>query len=1140
MFKLVPATPDFPELENNILEFWAREDIFEAVRSKNRGGPKWSFQDGPITANNPMGVHHAWGRTYKDLFQRYHAMNGCELRYQNGFDCQGLWVEVEVEKQLGFETKRDIIEFGIDRFVDRCKQRVLVFAAKQTEQSIRLGYWMDWDDPDVLRDLAHSIGEGAGQVSVEVTSGATLSGSAAEVVGRLGGPEAGGSYFTLSDENNYTIWSFLKKCHEQGFLYQGTDIMPWCHRCGTGLSQMEVAEGRKITRHTSVLVRFPLRHREREALLVWTTTPWTLTSNVAVAVHPEATYLRIAHGDWILYLGEGNFESGRTQDLEAEGLREKHTLPSLSAVLKGAGTLEILGKVRGKDLLGLTYYGPFDHLPAQQAKAPGSANPLLQLSPVEAHRVIEWDEVTQTEGTGVVHIAPGCGAEDRALGEKSNLPMLCPLDEQGVFVDGYGSWSGRHFLTMVEDLASDLEKRGLLVASEEYPHVYPHCWRCKEELVFRLVSEWFIDMSWRERIQNVVSDIQWIPEDGEARERDWLRNMGNWMISKKRFWGLALPIWVCEDCEEFDVVGSRDELEKRAVQGWESFEGNSPHRPWIDAVKIECRLCQGLCHRIEDVGNPWLDAGIVPYSTLHYNLLPDSWREWFPADFVVECFPGQFRNWFYALLAMSTMMTGKAPFTVLLGHGLVRDERGQEMHKSSGNAIAFDTAAEALGAEVMRYVYAGQNPRQNLNFPDLPKDGVVQPGGLASQVRRKLLTWWNCYKFFVARAEACGWKPGAHETHVALSELDRWILSRLQSLIEDARSGFESFSVHRFMASFELFLDELSNWYLRRSRRRFFVSQGTDCHTVHETLYKVLCTLNRLMAPILPFLSEAIYQNLVRSHDRSASASVHLLAYPSVDEKLVDKEIEAKMEILLKFKNTALALRNQTNIKIRQPLAAVWVFPSSAQERLVLEDPRFSSQLLDECNIKRLEFASEISDLARFSARPNFRTLGPLFGEKMPEIESQLELAEPISATSGARVQLDGETVEISPEDLIVEIESNDYFNLQFENGTLVALDTRITPDLHQEGIARDFNRCLQRERRAMGLEFDELVDIRYSAPESIVDAIDKHSEWLCESLKCRTLMLSSPGAPEWIEIGGLRIAFEIESLQASRTRSQT
>jgi isoleucyl-tRNA synthetase len=846
-------------MEREILRFWQERQIFNKLRQKNAQGPRWSFLDGPITANNPMGVHHAWGRSLKDMYQRYHSMKGEQLRYQNGFDCQGLWVEVEVEKSLGLGTKREIRDYGIEKFVRACKERVLTYAARQTEQSVRLGYWCDWDDPAVLLALRDALADGDRKVTVKLPSGLTETARASEVVRKLGSAEYGGSYFTFSDQNNYTIWGFLKKCNDEGFIYRGHDVMPWCGRCGTGLSQMEVAEGRRITLHSSVFVRFPIKGQDKTALLVWTTTPWTLSSNVAVAVNPQMTYVKVQHGEWKYYIAKANFERDRVQDLQVEGKHETHKLPSIRTILKGSGTVEVLEELPGKDLLGLTYTGPFDELPAQQE--PGGVSLFGETgagkSAAEAHTVIAWDEISEAEGTGLVHIAPGCGAEDQELGKENNLPFVAPLDESAIFQEGFGDLTGKNANEVADQVIAALKAKGLLVAREKYPHVYPHCWRCKSELVFRPVDEWFIRMDWRDRIEKTVPTIKWIPAEGEARELDWLHNMGDWMISKKRFWGLALPIWVCDGCDAFTVIGSKEELKEKAIEGWDTFEGNSPHRPFIDAVKIRCEKCGAKATRVQDVGNPWLDAGIVPFSTLRYSTDRAYWEKWFPADLVLESFPGQFRNWFYSMLAMSAMIDGRAPFKALLGHALVRDARGEEMHKSKGNSIAFDEAAEVLGAEVMRYIYAEQKTTQNLNFPDLKPTGNVGQT-IDGEARRKLLTYWNCYSFFVTYATADNWKPRGPALPVT-HELDRWVLSRLQRLVGAARDAFESYEHYRVVEAFQTFDEEFSNWYLRRSRRRFWSSENE----AYQTLYHVLLTVTKVMAPLLLFLTEEVYQNLV-------------------------------------------------------------------------------------------------------------------------------------------------------------------------------------------------------------------------------------------------------------------------------------
>ncbi|MCJ7623940.1 MAG: class I tRNA ligase family protein, partial [Anaerolineaceae bacterium] len=549
-FKSVSNKIDFLAQEYEILDFWKKTDAFNRLRALRKGSPPWSFQDGPITANNPMGVHHGWGRTYKDMMNRFQSMRGHELRYQNGYDCQGLWIEVEVEKELGFKSKMDIEGYGLEKFVLKCKQRVLRFAAVQTEQSERLGYWMDWNDPDELRMLADKLAEDPNQeVTLQGPSG-PVTDTAEQIVARLGLLELGGSYFTFSNENNFLIWTFLKKCWERGWLYRGADVMPWCPRCATAISQHEiVTDGYVNLTHPSVTLRFPLRGRENESLLIWTTTPWTLTSNVAAAVGPDLDYLKVRNGGHILYLSKG------TRQMLV-------------------GDYEVLAELKGSEMEGWTYDGPFDELEANNQ--PGGHTHLVKLienireTAAQVHRVILWDEVGEAEGTGIVHIATGCGAEDFQLGKELGLPMVAPLTDDGYFVDKFGWLNGKHVSEVSQLIFDNLELKGVLYRVEDYTHRYPTCWRCGTELVFRLVDEWFINMgetyerpraeltaeekrkSLRYQIMDVVDQIRWIPEFGYARELDWLKNMHDWMISKKRYWGLALPIWTCGECGNFE------------------------------------------------------------------------------------------------------------------------------------------------------------------------------------------------------------------------------------------------------------------------------------------------------------------------------------------------------------------------------------------------------------------------------------------------------------------------------------------------------------------------------------------------------------------------------------------------------------
>ncbi len=1120
MFKQVPTSVDFVQLEHRLLDFWKETDAFGKLRKKNEGKKKFSFVDGPITANNPMGIHHAWGRTYKDLFQRYKAMQGYELRYQNGFDGQGLWIEVEVEKELGFESKRDIETFGLAEFVLRCKERVLRFAAVQTEQSIRLGYWMDWDDPDVLRDLAARLKENAGQVVTVQGPHGPVTDTVEMIVGRLGSPELGGSYLTLSNENNYTIWTALKKCHERGWVYKGNDVMPWCPRCSTALSEHEiVTEGYRELTHPGLTVTFPLRGREGEYLLVWTTTPWTLTSNVAAAVHPDLTYVRVRQGDKVLYLAKG-------------------LLPTLD------GGYEVLAELPGREMEGWTYDGPFDELLIQQAHG-GPA----------AHRVILWDEVSEIEGTGIVHIAPGCGKEDLEMGREFGLPAIAPLDEFGVFVEGLDFLTGRHVYDSAQPIFDNLRAKGVLYKVEDYVHRYPVCWRCESELVFRLVDEWFIfmghkfdkplqevtpqekDANLRYQIMDVTNEIRWIPEFGLKRELDWLRNMDDWMISKKRYSGLALPIWECHACGAFDVIGSYEELKARAVEGWEAFEGHAPHRPYVDAVKIACPACGETIARIPDVGNPWLDAGIVAYSTLRYNSDREYWRKWYPADWISESFPGQFRNWFYSLLALSTIMERQRPFDCVSTYATLLAEDGREMHKSWGNAIWFDDAAEQMGVDVMRWMYCAHKPESNLLFGYHGADETR---------RRFLIPLWNVYSFFATYANLDNWEPGRLgtgnlvnwdtsyqstnlPTYQSLTLLDRWLLSRLQQLILEVGRCLDEYDAFTATRHFEGFVDDLSNWYVRRSRRRFWKSEtDADKDAAYTTLYICLTTLARLLAPLIPFVSEEMYQNLVRSVDEGAPESVHHTAWPTANAALVDKELMADMALAIQVSSLGRSARSTSGVKLRQPLAkAVVVVGQAERERL----ERLADLVVDELNVKALDFATRTADLVQYEIGllPNVlgKKHGPLFPRLRAAVASLDADALALAFQSGrpVEVNVDGQAVTLLPEEVEVRFAPREGYAVAEERGLIVGVDVVITLQLEAEGLARDVVRRIQNARKEAGFDISDRIATSYQAGPRLKAVLAAHADYI--AAETLSTFLSEGEPPDGAYVEELELAGE-------------
>jgi isoleucyl-tRNA synthetase len=1066
MFRPVSSKPDLVAGEHEILNLWRDRRTFARLRAQNAGKEKWSFLDGPITANNPMGVHHAWGRAYKDMFQRFWAMQGRDQRYQNGFDCQGLWVEVNVERDLGFTSKRDIEEYGIAEFVSLCKQRVLTFAARQTEQSIRLGMWMDWNDPRELRRLRDELADDpAKQVTISGVDG-PVTDTAEMLVGRLGMPEVGGSYFTFSNENNYLIWSFLAECHRRGWLYKGHDTMPWCARCGTGISQHEMTEGYAEREDPGLTIKMPLLDRPDESLLVWTTTPWTLTSNVAAAVGEELRYVKVRQGEETFWLGRGTLKQALV------------------------GPFQVLEEKTGRELEGWRYAGPFDELAAVQAAFAAEDG-----RPAYEHRVVLWDQVGEEEGTGIVHIAPGCGAEDFALGKQLGLPMIAPLDENGVVLPGFGPYAGRDVRDVAEPILESLRHKRLFYRLETITHRYPHCWRCGTPLVFRLVDEWYISMgpvydkprdqltreeidaSLRYQIMESVDRIKWIPSFGYERELDWLLNMHDWMISKKRYWGLALPIYDCPECGAVTVVGSREELAERAVEGWAEFEGHTPHRPFIDSVKVRCSGCGRPVARIADVGNPWLDAGIVPFSTMHYRSEPDYWKQWFPADFVTESFPGQFRNWFYSLLAMSTVLRREPPFETLFGYALVFGADGRQMHKSWGNAIEFDEAAERMGVDVMRWMFATARPEENILFG----------WHAADEARRRLLVFWNVYSFFVTYARLAGWEPKgglAGDTRGAKSRpaLDRWVLSRVAGLAAEVEEDMREYDALDAARAIDRFIEDLSTWYLRRSRERMRASAAaSDRQQAFATLHAALVALVRILAPILPFLSESIYQNLVASMDRAAADSVHLTAWPSAElGRLRDPNLEASMAVVMRVVDLVRTLRGQAGIKVRQPLARMWI---ALPGRELVERETLLALATDEVNVKSLELIGDESELVDRRVKPLLPKIGKKLGTTIPAVmaaarENQVEyLADGSVRLAGVTLAADEVEILATPRPGTV---------VAHDDGLVVVIDTELTPELRAEGDARELQRAIQDARKEAGVELDDEVRVRVDAPDRV------------------------------------------------------
>jgi len=1011
MFQPLPSVPDHPALEREVLDWWEEKQVFDRLRELNRDGPTWSFVDGPITANNPMGVHHCWGRTLKDVFQRYKALQGFDQRYQNGFDCQGLWVEVNVERMLGLNSKPEIEEYGLAAFAEKCKESVAEFSEVITDQSKRLGMWMDWEN----------------------------------------------DYYTFSDTNIEYIWRFLKTVHERGWLYMGHRSNVWCPRCGTSISQHELIGSYEDRSDPSLYVRLPFLDDGGDALVVWTTTPWTLPANVAAAVDSEAEYVKLSTADGLLWVAEA-----RLPDLPFGG--------------------EVVAKAKGHELVGRRYEGPYDHLPAVEE--------------VE-HRVIPWEDVTMEEGTGIVHIAPGCGAEDFELAREHDLPVLMPVDESGRFYDSYGWLHGTSTAEAKDQIIGDLGERGRLLEAGEIVHRYPVCWRCHTPLIFRIVDEWFIACDEiRQPMLDANATVKWTPDFYSKRMDDWLRNMGDWNISRKRYFGLPLPLYPCE-CGRLNVIGSRAELEERATGGLDELQ--ELHRPWIDEVPIRCDDCGDEVRRIPEVGDAWLDAGIVPFSTLGWENpewkangyatgssqglsgadLPDHayWETWFPADWVSEM-REQIRLWFYSQLFMSVALVGRAPYKEILAYEKLRDETGKEMHKSWGNAIEANEAMDKMGADVMRFMYCDHVPQQNLNFGYGPAD----------EVKRRLLTFWNSASFFVLYANIEGFEPTYRDLAGGpdleeLRPLDRWLLARTQQLVQEATDAYERFWTPDVTDAWERFTDDLSNWYIRRSRKRFY----TLDESAFRTLWYALVQAVRVIAPVMPFLAEHMWRNLAASV-RQAPESAFLAGWPQPASRYEDPGLLAEVADARRVAELARAARDAAGIKLRQPLRRLVVATSDPGRRMLIS--RQVEDLAAELRVKEVAILESPIEVAEMRAKPRLDVVGPRYGPNLPELRRLLEKGS-FEVTNGT---LRAGAYILSKGEFMLEFAPREGWEIKHEDEYVVGVDTRLDDELVTEGRVYDLIHSVQRLRRDAGLEVTDRIVLTIPNED---EALLGHRDWI-------------------------------------------
>ena len=1062
MFRPVNAKPDLVAQEHEILALWRERQTFARLRAQNADGPRWSFLDGPITANNPMGVHHAWGRTYKDVFQRFHAMLGEAQRWQNGFDCQGLWVEVNVERDLGFTNKRDIEAYGIAEFVSLCKQRVLTYAARQTEQSIRLGMWMDWNDPDELRRLRDLLADDPAQPATIHGVDGPVTDSVEMLVGRLGMRDVGGSYFTFSNENNDLIWGFLAECHRRGWIYKGHDTMPWCARCGTGLSEMEMNEGYADREDPGLTVRFPLVDRPGEALLVWTTTPWTLTSNVAAAVGENLTYVRARQGDGTYWLAKGTLKTA----LE--------------------GPFEVLEERPGADLVGWRYEGPFDDLPAvRKAFAAGTRD---EPGVPYRHRVVAWDEVGEDEGTGIVHIAPGCGSEDFQLGKELGLPVIAPLDENGIVVEGFGSLTRpRRPRRQRADRRAPQARGTLLPARAVHP-----------PLPALLALRHAARVPARRRVVHQhgpgLRQAAQRADEGRGRRQPPLPDHGGRRpdpldpgLRLRAGARLADQHARLDDQQEALLGPGAADLrlpgvrhvrrhrrarraQDRAVDGWEAFEGHTPHRPFVDAVKIACPSCGAPVARIADVGNPWLDAGIVPFSTLHYREDPDYWAKWYPADFITESFPGQFRNWFYSMLAMGTVLRREPPFKTIFGYALVFGEDGRPMHKSWGNAIDFDEAAERMGVDVMRWLFATARPEENIRFG----------WHAADEARRELLVLWNVYSFFVTYARS----PAGRRRAGAGCRLWRARTDGRPSIAGSCR-GRPAWP-RRPGASWPTTTPSRrcgrSTGSSRTSRRGISVARATGCgRAPSRRIARPRSRPSTRFSSFSPGSSPRSCRSWPRRSTRTSSSpvepslpdSVHLTRWPTADTAgYRDEPLEASMSVAMRAVELVRTLRAQAGLRTRQPIARLWLALPGGD---IVEREALLALVAAEVNVKAIELIGDESELVERRVKVLLPKVGKRLGSKIPEVmaaarDGRFEIHADGSVTlAGVTVAADEVEIQASPKPGTA---------VAHDEGLVAVIDTELNPELLAEGDARELQRAIQDLRKDAGLALDDRIEV--------------------------------------------------------------
>ncbi len=994
------------DVQNEQVASWKRIDLLHRCVEQREGCPQFVFYEGPPTANGKPGIHHMIARTLKDSVNRYKTMQGYQVKRKGGWDTHGLPVEIEVEKQLGFNGKQDIEAYGIKEFNEKCRQSVFTYTEMWTEMSDRMAYMADMDDP----------------------------------------------YITYKNDYIETGWWVLKQAHNKGLVYEGYKILPYCPRCGTGLASHEVAQGYKMVKVNTLTCKFKKKDAENEYFLAWTTTPWTLLSNTVLTVGPDIDYVKV-----LMRSGkdEGNIF---------------YLAKNLASKVLGSDEYEVLQEMKGRDMEYWEYEQliPFVEVPANK----------------KAFFVTCMDYVSTEDGTGIVHTAPAFGEDDYNCGVKYGLPVLQPVNEKGEFTTS--PWAG-HFV-MEEGLDIEIIKYlgDKIYKKEKIEHNYPHCWRCDTPLVYYAKKSWYIAMS-KLKDQLVANNktVSWHPDYiGEKRFGNWLEEVKDWAISRSRYWGTPLPVWQCE-CGHFEVIGSRKELVEKANENID--ETIELHRPYVDEVTMTCPKCGKVMHRVPDVMDCWFDSGSMPFAQWHYPFEhKDDFEELFPADFICEGID-QTRGWFYSLMAVSTIVTGKAPYRNVLVNDLILDKEGKKMSKHKGNTVSPFEMLDKYGADAARWYLLGVSPAwQPTRFDE---------DGLKDVASKFFGTLRNIYNFFVLYANIDGIDPREFDVPYGdRPELDRWILSKYNGLIKDVTEFMDGYDHMKTVKAITDFIDEdLSNWYIRRARRRFFTTDLTDSKkAAYATTYEVLVGVAKLMAPLAPFISDEIYTNL------TGEESVHTAFFPKADETLIAKDVEERMDLVRTLVSLGRGIREKERIKVRQPLSEVLV--DGKYEALISD---LTPLIMEELNVKNVRFDSDLDKFMNFSLKPNFRQAGPYFGKQVKAFGNYIANADPkafiseIESKGEVDIELDGNKFTVNKELLDIRIEAREGFSVAMENNIFAILDTSLDQALIDEGFARELISKVQQIRKAQDLDMMDNIDIFIDCDQEILNAVNIHKDYI-------------------------------------------